>query len=115
MRKSNDDIPADEMLLAEALAAAKARKMKWCEGQPFADKSGALCEPESAIACCALGAIHFAGRIDMRNRVLSPSTDLSRVIAGNDLGPEFQWSPGDIDFGESLGWAFRCAMTQDEP
>ncbi len=32
---SNDDIPADEMLLAEAIAEAKGRGLKWCKGTPF--------------------------------------------------------------------------------
>ena len=38
--KSNDNIPEDEMLLAEAIAAAKARGLGWTEGAYFRDRGG---------------------------------------------------------------------------
>jgi len=43
---SNDKIPEEEMLLAEALAEAHARKLQWCAYAPYVDGE-----------CCAVGAL----------------------------------------------------------
>lgn len=111
--KSNDNIPQDEMLLAEALAAAKGSDKKWCSGVPFANEYGERTSAECAHAVCALGALHLAGRLDASKSLLSPLPGLRNVINGNDTAGS--WLGADEDLGESLGWAFRCAMTQEEP
>lgn len=109
--KSNDEIPADEMLLAEAIAAAKARDLGWCKETPFADANGYGCLSDKAVTCCALGALHFAGRADMNSRLYYSRGRLADVSEGNDLDGE--WQPTKTDRGGSLGWAFRCAMTEE--
>lgn len=103
--KSNDNIPADEMLLAEAIAAARARGLKHAVGQRFIPSS---MHPETAEACCVLGALQLAGCIDD----LAP-IDLMDAWRGNDDIYESGWPNYAADNGASLGWAFRCAMTED--
>jgi len=115
--KSNDDIPADEMLLAEALAAAKAGRKKWGRDYPFLTKDRTPTQPGRAYAVCALGALHLSGAVKLTRlpsgyfSLFSPVGDLEAMINGNDT--EGPWLWGDDDRGESLGWAFRCAMTQE--
>lgn len=114
--KSNDEIPEDEMLLAEACAAAKAAGLRWMFGTPFIHESGAWTRsPSGAVGCCALGALHIAGSVHLRGNVAMPRKHhLANVHAGNDRGESIGWSAREGDRGESLGWAFRCFMTQDE-
>jgi hypothetical protein len=100
--RSNDKIPEDEMLLAEAYAAAGERHLRWTKMKPFAHY-GRRCKPGQATEVCALGALYLAGRTPLST---------AQVWAGNDLVE--RWSGARADMGESLGWAFRCAMTQDE-
>ena len=121
--KANDNIPEDEMLLAEAIAAAKARGLGWIRHAMYHDRDG--CDfpvgrsargwqmPRRAVtACCALGALVIAGR-----RRLDASFEAA-ITRGNDFdwheAVMHSWDATDCA-GESLGWAFRCAMTQDEP
>lgn len=113
MRKRTPPIPRDEMLLAEAIAAAKARGLKHCTGVPFeGGKRGGL-SVYGAHACCAVGALVLAGKATLhRDKGFAKQPSLSMVTNGNDYG--FEWEDG-ADRGESLGWAFRCAMTQEEP
>jgi hypothetical protein len=99
--KANDSIPRDEMLLAEALAAARARGLGHVTGQRFWPFS---CAPK---ACCAEGALELAGVIPTVGRA---PEHLSSVWVGND--DDNVWEYGS-DNGESLGWAFRCAMESD--
>lgn len=125
MKANDKDVPEDEMLLAEALAAAKARGMKWTSAVPFRDSEGRqfyVDELQSAFAsatqCCALGALALAGRITPRQAFFqnggdSPPRELMEVYRGNDRPPTWEWDHDD-DNGESLGWAFRCFMTQDD-
>ena len=113
--KSNDDIPEDEMLLAEAIAAAKADGFRWTARRYFGDG-----------CCCATGALHLAkGRTatyvnsfeiritenEVADRLGAPHGGLL-IATGNDY--ESEWSSLEYDHGESLGWAFRCAMTQED-
>ena len=104
--KSNDKIPHDEMLLAEAIAAARARNLGWTGGVCFRDShhngTGQL-DPDVSY-CCAKGALFLADRA-------SDTWRLHRITRGNDRDLDCGWT-GDIpdDCGESLGWAFRCAM-----
>ncbi len=121
--KANDNIPADEMLLAEAIAAAKANGLGWCRGFPFLNESRKeRTTPEQARHVCALGALHIAGKLDMvgdgnwfpYGRLTSPRPELRGVLHGNDNDDrDWEWDI-DGDNGESLGWAFRCAMTQED-
>lgn len=115
MRKSNDAIPEDEMLLAEAIAAAKAKRFGWMKYSMFGDENEVgLCStdgvPDRAAYCCAYGALVVAEKAPL----LYPDrpSHLRHIGSGNDC---MEWTDGDADCGESLGWAFRCAMTQDEP
>lgn len=114
-KKANDkDVPADELLLAEAIAAAKARGLKWARAFPFLSLDGSRATPQSAEKVCALGALHLAGVIDMTNEGACHWPHLRGVIHGNDKeGPGWE-DAWHTDNGESLGWAFRCAMTQDD-
>ena len=113
--RSNDKIPEDEMLLAEACAAAKAKGLAWCLDVPFRDARGMRTTPDKARQCCALGALHFAGVVDMTGRqTVGLEGPLSKVIFGNDGGETMPWTPSNRDDGESLGHAFRCFMTQTE-
>lgn len=110
--KSNDQIPEDEMLLAEALAAAKARGLGWHKGADYLNSDGtaSLGRNHAPVACCARGALRIA-----RPRTNFYLGAYENVPDGNDRPKTAGWSIGDReDRGESLGWAFRCAMTQDE-
>lgn len=112
--KSNDNIPQDEMLLAEALAAAKARGLKWCRDVLFLDKGGYSLpgnQSKFADSCCAYGALIVADRAPIR--YAERPDNIRRIGVGNDEADN--WPPHTDDNGESLGWAFRCAMTQEEP
>ena len=112
MRKSNDDIPEDEMLLAEAIAAARSRDIAWASGADFiyADGTRTISRLTNPVGCCARGALRIA-----RPRANFYQEKFRLVPAGNDNPLAAGWSVGTDDNGESLGWAFRCAMTQDEP
>lgn len=115
MTKSNDDIPADELLLAEAIAAAKARGLGFTTGGPFKDAND-WCTPwpDSALKCCALGALEVAGAIKDATLYGDGAPPAFRMVhIGNDR--DDAWTESKPDHGESLGWAFRCAMTQEEP
>ncbi len=124
--KANDkDVPADEMLLAEAIAAAKAKGLRWTKGVPFRGADGERTSPDKACEVCALGALHAAGSIDLTrggdypNGVMSVMfinglAHLSNVIFGNDCDDDGWVGSDSNDYGESLGWAFRCAMTQED-
>jgi hypothetical protein len=102
--KSNDNIPRDEMMLAEAIAATKARNLAWCEGAIF-ERNGEDLERSSrgATHCCAVGALLLAGHRFVSYRE-------SEIANGNDATRWMVDSDDYLDTGESLGWAFRCAM-----
>jgi hypothetical protein len=122
--KANDNIPRDEMLLAEAIAAAKARGMKWCRGSAFEDADGNQTTRSKAARCCALGALALADVLPgylaisgIEREVRSIGINTGQVFYGNDFAG--LWTTGDVSFlagdkGESLGWAYRCAMTQED-
>lgn len=106
--KSNDKIPEDEMLLAEALAAAKARGLGWTRYTRFRDLLGNWCGPEEAASCCVLGALELAGYLD-RGGI---TYELRNASDGNDSDDRI-WSE-HTDGATSLGWAFRCFFTQED-
>ena len=100
--KSNDKIPRDEMHLAIAIATAKAHGLKWTSDADFRDGGGKRTDMHDPNLkyCCAAGALQLAG-LDWGDE----------VIEGNDADAIDGWSDGTDDRGESLGWAFRKAMT----
>ena len=100
--KANDSIPRDEMLLAEALAAAKALKLKHCIGQPIL-----YTYEGNMVACCAQGALQLAG-------INHLAEGLCDIWIGNDGTSEPYWGMGAADRGRSLGHAFFYAMTEAE-
>lgn len=114
--KANDNIPAGEMLLARAVAGARSRGLGWTDFYMFrnATDDPLLADtrriPKGAAKCCAYGALKIVGAAP--RRYLERPISLHNVAEGNDCGET--WSSGD-DLGESLGWAYRCAMTQEEP
>jgi hypothetical protein len=104
---ANDDIPEDEALLAEAIAAAKARNLGHSTWRAFVP------DQENAVACCAVGALVLAGKTTLApEKQFSSDQSLWGVTMGNDFRGE--WTRDLADHGESLGWAFRCFFTQDE-
>jgi hypothetical protein len=107
--KSNDQIPEDEMLLAEAIAAARGNDLGWTRAKPFARNSGRRASPDTAERVCALGALHFANVISIKHPLLD---ELTGAWHGNDY--DGNWMQVPQDNGESLGFAFRCFMTQEE-
>jgi hypothetical protein len=96
------DLATQEHLLGAMIAAAKSRGLGWCKGMEYRDRDGCRTGPEDAVTCCAVGAMHLEGLSD-------DAYPMTRW--GNDFG---YWLDGDADDGESLGWAFRQAMTEDD-
>ena len=125
MKKSNDKIPADEMLLARAIAEAKARGLKGCRISPF--RFDGYTPDAKLVACCAIGGVALAAsrgktvsreRIDDAYSVSAPvlrAAGLSevRVWTGND-SELWDDGPGNLPGtkGEDFGYAFRCAMEE---
>src|ERR1044071_7703505 len=78
-KKSNDKIPADEMLLAEAIAAAESAGLTGCAGAPFLhDVEGRL------IKCCAVGALALIATRDVRHAAANPYNSASKLL--NHIG-----------------------------
>jgi hypothetical protein len=107
MKANDKDVPADEMLLAEALAAANALGLRFCTGSRFRPYGAVLGDPgrPSPTACCVMGALEIAGK------PLMPIEFEDAWIGNDSDGGE--WEDCKEDSGVSLGWAFRCAMTQE--
>jgi hypothetical protein len=99
------------MLLAEAIAAAKARGLKWTVGATFTDEDDHSVPAAQATHCCAVGGLILAGRATLKPETgIARQRNLRYVHIGNDY--ENTWDAGADDRGESLGWAFRCAMEE---
>ena len=104
--KANDNIPREEMLLAEMLAATMARGLKWTDRVEFCDSDGQPTKHhDRAVAVCAVGALALVGRRPRGKRAAD-------IASGNDNPPDVNWDGDDRAQGsnETLGWAFRCAM-----
>lgn len=112
MKKSNDNIPTDEMLLAMALQNAGAYEMGWCMGAYYEDAGGRPVDTyaarERARKCCAVGALRLTDDTKMDDRGV---IFRDQVIQGNDNSYDLCWRYSGDDYGESLGWAYRQAMT----
>jgi len=122
LEKANDNIPHDEMMLAEALAAAHAEKLTWTANAALDDNR-----------CCALGALAiaalhkqgrglptvgwgptqraFMGSIEAMKIAGLKFSQAESVMAGNDSSEE---NPGDFGFYMDLGIAFRQAFGDRE-
>lgn len=106
--KANDNIPADEMLLAEMIAAASALGLVGGKGanfRRFVDDGTARCNGlwfPGATECCAAGALEL----------LHKNTGIGGdVVKGND-GSEYSFFDDSIDgVAWNLGAAFNQAMT----
>lgn len=105
--KANDNIPADEMLLAEMIAAASALGLVGGKGANFrrlVDDGTARCDRlwfPGATACCAAGALEL----------LHEHTYSGDVVKGND-GGEYSFFDDSISGSAwNLGAAFNQAMT----
>jgi hypothetical protein len=108
LEPSNDDIPADEMLLAKMLQNANARDLKAARGYFFVDADDRPCDVNEAAACCAIGACQLELDTDVERR------DFSLLATGNDtvsywtdFVPDNTLSFSD---GETLGHAFQVSM-----
>lgn len=114
---SNDDIPADELLLAMMLQNVGARGWKAHKESFFVSKSGRnyfnLAEAPSddpIVGCCAVGAC----------LIQKDSEDLEQqslnMVTGND-SPDTKW--GSKEFitdrfeAEHVGYAFQQALKDD--
>lgn len=117
--KSNDNgVPRDELLLAEAIAAAEANGLRHTTHALFRSRIGTELNgpfrhaPASATRCCAYGALIAAGVVP--GTFINRPRYLDEIALGNDYGEPTWYGDKRNDNGESLGWAFRCAMTQEE-
>jgi hypothetical protein len=107
-KKANDrGVPEDEMTLARMLAETGHRGLQWTDGEWFRDDYGLATTKKSAVSCCALGALTLIRKV--RHERLTVQSKFGGVAYGNDVAT--RWSVDREDLGESLGWAFRQAMT----
>lgn len=111
-KKSNDIIPQDEMYLAQALAAAKAKGLKWTRLARFRARTGFSCPKESGEleSVCATGALELTGLPEFQNGQCP--RDLAAITVGNDNLSDI-WDSATWDNGASLGHTFKVAMTQE--
>lgn len=117
---TNDEIPEDEMLLAEMIAAAESRGLTHCTGAFFRDNKGKyLMEAEApeAVSCCAAGAIRLLGEPQSpwsRLYVNGVVLDMEALSQGNDCwhqpGPISNLNRGANEQAYFLGYAFGAAM-----
>ena len=100
-------IEETEFLLGHMIAAAKSRGLGWCKGVMYADVHGeSTWRDDPAVAmCCALGALDLLPPGELQS-------DIRGAVYGNDI--DGLWMDRGEDDGESLGWAYRQAMTVDE-
>lgn len=110
LETANENIPEDEMFLAMILQNVKARDIGFCENTMYRDLNYiSHCSAEEAMYACAVG----AARLENDTTVLRDS--FVHIIFGND--EPINWTvyleTDNLD-GETVGWAYRQAMTIDE-
>lgn len=87
MEKSNDNIPADEMLLAETLAAAKAGGFRRTTGYVGSRAEG---------CCCAIGGLLLRKGLEPEYNNFPPGTDRYKVaVEGTGFNPDNVWLGND--------------------
>lgn len=101
-KSKTDDAPEDEMLLAMMLQNAKVRGLRGCRYATYGYNAN-----NDIVACCALGAAY----LDQDTAVLIKY--YRGVAYGNDSEDE-RWDIDPPRNGESLGYAFRKAMQDEE-
>jgi hypothetical protein len=111
-------VPEDEWALALAIHAAKARDLRWCEGEFFEDASYQTCGPKCAVFACALGALHLAGvkfgKFGVRRRSDGLSSAMASVFHGNDWPMHEQDEDEDLDPGAfAVGSGYANALGKD--
>lgn len=117
--RSNDNVPADELLLAETVALVNDKGITGITGVPFKLGDGKLScyKGEKIEGCCAVGAISLLGRFEKDDSAynVAPRVAKKYGLADFDNGSTYygnditdRWRDGE-DHGESLGWAFRNA------
>lgn len=123
---NDDDVPEDELALAAALQEMHARGLTLSYGAEFRTARGAIIYAgdmhnldyvkQHVGKCCAFGALKLAGIVPMLAHVnVLPRTPYQDAWIGNDSSTTLPWDHYDIggDRGQSLGYAFRCAMRSD--
>lgn len=104
-----NDIEEQERTLGAMIAAAKSRGLGWCKGAFFRNSNGesVSMNDDDVASCCARGAMDLA-------ELSSPELSSPGGCASYGNDENYLWSVGSGDYGESLGWAFRQAMTEDD-
>lgn len=118
-RANMKGVPKDELVLAEALANVEARKLKFAVGYVGLDERG---EPLTYLGeknVCVIGAFRCGKPLpdeDSGHMVeFEKETGFSCIEThlGNDTDSCLGWQKNnDEDRGETLGYAFRVAMTE---
>jgi hypothetical protein len=110
-RANMKGVPKDELVLAEALANAEAEGLKFAQGTFGLSERGRP-HPEGVV--CVMGAYTLGVRTKNRFSLFTRLTGLDdyRTYLGNDRARETGWDCAAEDNGETLGYAFRVAMTE---
>jgi hypothetical protein len=114
-------VPHDEMLLAEAIAAAEANGLTGCDGTTFVREYDPSTGTSKPVSCCAVGALALVKTGDIEKADLDCYRHAATLLNNEGLR---RWNTTNIwhgndevdtwgtgaDGGESFGWAFRNAM-----
>lgn len=97
--KSNDNIPEDEMLLAEMIAEAKARGFGWCSGGNYRSKYNDYDHTimETTVDCCAVGALKLLDP----GRTVIHMQDTYNMARGNDSDGDWVMPNSSRDIGRA--------------
>lgn len=110
LKLANENIPEDEMFLAKILQNAKARDLSFLKGAYYKNSDGDVCFPQEAVYACAAGAAMLEED--------TKCTGFYYITNGNDC--DDYWNnntdlkDGETIDGETIGWAYRQAMTVEE-
>lgn len=104
LKLANENIPEDEMVLAKILQNAKARDLGFSKGAYYKNSEGHICLPQEAVYACAVGAAMLEED--------TKCTGFYYITNGNDC--DYWNNNTDLKDGETIGWAYRQAMTVGE-
>ncbi len=96
-------VPADEMVLAAAIASAKARGYGPCKGRLVKSENNKM-------FCCVIGALRL-DEVDCIRLYDQTGVSTQQLLYGNDYT---KFTTCSYDEGETTGHAFQLAM-EDEP